>query len=638
MLQKPLFFISCIIVFLSGCDNWLKNQLDDINTTPSNFLLYDLELQGVEDLKILGELDASSKLKKIVFNKPSTEFALQKRIDEDRKLFLKILHKHGYFDARINVRIKENKNISLNKQKSKVKIIFKIKTYSQYIIKDISIEIDAQEKNSFNKNLDTIKITKLNKSSDLNLEDVQNARNNIILYFQKLGYPFVSTLNPVGHINSKDKNVRIIFPITLGPKTFFGKVNITGNKKIKSKFIQNRIQWIENDVYNQEKVNKTITELMKTQIISQVKIQPTKQIVDKSVNQKTAISSSPIEIEVEETPMKSISLGARYSTSTSFGGQILWDHKNLFGAGESLELSARNSVREQIIQAYLKIPDFLHPNYTLNLRQQYVKERTRSYKSKVIGSYIDISYKFTKYLRLVLGLIYETIKTRSFAKELKSHKFSVQQYGLNSGFLVDYSNDALNPTKGFKLSSNVKPYWSRNDKNSNIIDWTSQGSIYLPIMQDQFKGTNFVIASNIKVGMILMKDFKNEAVPNRRFYSGGPNSIRSYGYQKIGPLDTNGIPIGGRSLTEWIVEMRSQFTDKIGGVAFFEAGTVMKKGSPILTGTDTLYGTGLGLRYFSSLGPVRCDVGFPLKKRRIPGNSKPIDSAFQVVISIGQSF
>ncbi|MBA4249362.1 MAG: hypothetical protein C0440_02060 [Candidatus Pelagibacter sp.] len=629
----------CVVTILSGCDNWLKNQLDDTDPTGSNPLLYDVTLQGIEDSKILDELNSASKLKKIVFNKPSTEFALQKRIDSDKNLFLKILHKYGYFDAQINIKIAENKKSNNTKQKAKVRIIFQIKTYSKYIIKDISIEMSIQEKEGFNKNLDSITITRLNKSTDLNLEEIQNARSNIILYFQKLGYPFVSTHNPIGYINSKDKNVRIIFPIKLGPKTFFGKVNITGNKKIKKQFIMNRIQWIENDLYNQEKVNNTITELMKTQIISQVKIQPSEPIKDNSDSADTTRISSPhIEIEVEETPMKSVSIGARYSTSTSFGGQLMWNHKNLFGAGESLELSARNAIREQIIQTSLKIPDFMHPNYTLNLRQQYVKEKTRSYKAKVIGSYLDITYKFTKNLRLILGIIYETIKTRSFAEELKTHKFSVQHYGLNSGFSADYSNDALNPTKGFKLSSNIKPYWSRNDKSSNIIDWTSQGSIYLPIIQNQFKNTNFVIASNLKVGMILMKDFKNEAVPNRRFYSGGPNSIRSYGYQKIGPLDINGVPIGGRSLTEWIVEMRSQFTDTVGAVAFFEAGTVMKKGSPILTGTDTMYGTGLGLRYFSSMGPVRCDVGFPLKRRRIPGNSRPIDSAFQVVISIGQSF
>lgn len=626
-------FILLSLVLLSACSNWLRYQENKSLSSESNTLLYNVSIKGIDNQNILDELNSASKLKKIIFNKPSTEFALQKRIEADKKLFLRILYKYGYFDAKINVKIKEkNQN-----DKNRLKISFKITPYTKYVIKDISIEMQHTDIKDIGIKLDCIKITRLGRSKDLNLEEVQNARNNILLYFQNLGYPFVQTLNPIGHINSKDKNVKIIFPIKLGPKTKFGKIKISGNKQVKSQFILNRIQWKENDVYSQEKVNETINELMKSQIISQVKIQPEK-VIESSSPTYVNNTPSPINIEVEEPPMKSISLGARYSTSTSFGGQVLWNHKNLFGSGESLEISARSAVRERIAQVALTLPDFLNPNYSLHLRQQYFKERTRSYKTHVIGSYIDISYKFSKNIRLILGTIYESIKTQSFSEDLKNQKFDVQQYGINSGFFTDYSNDSLNPTKGFKLSSTIKPYWSHKDKSSNAIDWTSQCSIYLPIIQDQFENTLFVVASNLKVGMIMMKDFKNEAVPNRRFYSGGPNSIRSYGYQKIGPMDKNGIPLGGRSLTEWTVELRSQFTERVGAVTFFEAGTVMKKGSPILSGTETLYGTGVGFRYFSSMGPVRLDVGFPLKKRRIPGNKKPIDSPFQIVISVGQAF
>lgn len=628
-------YIFIFSFLLSGCENWL-HHVSNIDLKPdTNALLYKISIEGVEESVVLDELYSASKLKKVVFNKPSTQFALQKRIEADKILFLKILHKHGYFDSKIDVKIKDSKTSS--NKKNRLKITFKIKTYSKYTIDDISIEISQKERDAVLKNLDSIKITKLSQSKELNLEEVQNARNHVLLYFQNLGYPFVQTLTPIGHILSREKKVKIIFPIRLGPKIRFGKIRISGNKKIKNEFILNRIQWRENDRYSQKKVNETISELMKTQIISQAKIYPEPPQAQNS-NSTITSHSTPIHVQVEEPPVRSISLGARYSTSTSFGGQVLWNHKNLFGGGESLEISARSAIRERIAQIALIFPDFINKNTSLHLRQQYLKEKTRSYKTNVLGSYIDINYKLSKHLKLILGFLYETIKTTSFSEDLKNFKFSVQQYGVNTGFVFDYANDFLNPTKGFKVSSILKPYWSHKDKNSNIIDWTSQGSIYLPIIQDQFENTQFVVASNLKVGMIIMKDFKNEAVPNRRFYSGGPNSIRSYGYQKIGPMDKNGIPLGGRSLTEWTIELRSQFTDKIGAVAFFEAGTVMKNGSPILTGAESLYGAGLGLRYFSGMGPIRFDLGFPLKRRSIPGNTKPLDAPFQVVISIGQAF
>ena len=46
---------------------------------------------------------------------------------------------------------------------------------------------------------------------------------------------------------------------------------------------------------------------------------------------------------------------------------------------------------------------------------------------------------------------------------------------------------------------------------------------------------------------------------------------------------------------------------------------------------DFQWGAGLGLRYFTPIGPVRLDVAVPLEK-------KSDDRGYQIYISIGQSF
>ena len=95
---------------------------------------------------------------------------------------------------------------------------------------------------------------------------------------------------------------------------------------------------------------------------------------------------------------------------------------------------------------------------------------------------------------------------------------------------------------------------------------------------------------------------------DERFYSGGGGSVRGIGYQLAGPLDKDDEPLGGRSLAEFSVELRTRFTDSIGGVVFLDGGSVFDNVFPDFDEPLRL-GTGAGLRYITPIGPLRFDVG-----------------------------
>ena len=64
---------------------------------------------------------------------------------------------------------------------------------------------------------------------------------------------------------------------------------------------------------------------------------------------------------------------------------------------------------------------------------------------------------------------------------------------------------------------------------------------------------------------------------------------------------------------------------------FIEAGNVYD-GELSQFGSDLRYGAGLGVRYYTAIGPLRLDVGVPLSRRH------EIDDAVQIYVSIGQAF
>jgi translocation and assembly module TamA len=106
--------------------------------------------------------------------------------------------------------------------------------------------------------------------------------------------------------------------------------------------------------------------------------------------------------------------------------------------------------------------------------------------------------------------------------------------------------------------------------------------------------------------------------------------VRGFGYQLAGALDDDNNPIGGRSLLELSGEVRVRLTETIGVVAFVDAGSDFSSSVPNFN-EPLRVGVGPGLRYFSPIGPVRLDVGFPINKR-------DSDDAFQLYVSLGQAF
>ena len=121
----------------------------------------------------------------------------------------------------------------------------------------------------------------------------------------------------------------------------------------------------------------------------------------------------------------------------------------------------------------------------------------------------------------------------------------------------------------------------------------------------------YILAGRVGFGSIVGPDL-DEIPANRRFYAGGGGSVRGYEYQSLSPLGPFGEPIGGRSLLEGSIEARMKVTDVIGIVPFIDAGTAFESSYPDFDERIRV-SAGLGLRYYTGIGPIRVDVGVPAR-------------------------
>jgi translocation and assembly module TamA len=120
-----------------------------------------------------------------------------------------------------------------------------------------------------------------------------------------------------------------------------------------------------------------------------------------------------------------------------------------------------------------------------------------------------------------------------------------------------------------------------------------------------------------------------ELPPDQRFYAGGSATVRGFRYQSIGPRFPDGTPIGGTAIDAGTVELRQRLVGNFGMAAFVDAGQVSAGNRPF-AGTVRV-GIGLGIRYYTPIGPIRLDAAAPVDRR--PGGD-----AFEVYIGLGEAF
>ena len=92
--------------------------------------------------------------------------------------------------------------------------------------------------------------------------------------------------------------------------------------------------------------------------------------------------------------------------------------------------------------------------------------------------------------------------------------------------------------------------------------------------------------------------------PSLRFYAGGDQSVRGYGYKKISPADDEGNLVGGKNLLTYSLEVERSLYDQWSGAVFYDSGMV----SDTLAGSTIHSGAGVGLRWNGIFGQIRLDL------------------------------
>ena len=131
---------------------------------------------------------------------------------------------------------------------------------------------------------------------------------------------------------------------------------------------------------------------------------------------------------------------------------------------------------------------------------------------------------------------------------------------------------------------------------------------------------DLVFRNSVEFGQLF--ETSDRPVPNaERYFLGGPNNLKGYEFFSVGPYRIssagNRVPLGGTVQMLGLFELEYPLIKEAGlkTVAFYDAGNSFAKfpmgDEPFTLRTDA----GFGLRWFSPIGPLRFEWGFPIERR-----------------------
>lgn len=462
--------------------------------------------------------------------------------------------------------------------------------------------------------------------ADEMLKAVEEIPSNLRL----TGYPLAKITQSVYSLDKPKRQLNANITVNTGPPAYMGDIVIHGDKSVSETYLRRLVPWQPGkEPWDGQLVEDYANHLRSLGLFRSVEVKPVKaDMASKSGNKKGAIVL-PVDVVLAEGYQRSISFSARYDSDTGLGVESQWEHRNIFHSGDKLQLNGMLSQEESGIKAHFEKPAFLDRDNTILADAAALWENTDAYQQQSVKGQLGINRHLARHWWGGLSMFAE-------GGNLKDNEHDYHAYGVISprgGLRYDGRNNKLNPSSGTEMELKFEPFSGYYEQSFGAFAGSvSLAGYYAPLGKkpDGKIDDAIVLAARVEGGGMPGASSLRSIPSSLRYYTGGAGSVRGYTYQSIGPRDSEGDPLGGRSYQVVNLESRFMVTENIGIVPFLDGGMVYRDELPQIFG-DMDWGVGLGLRYYTPIGPVRLDVATPL--HRIDD-----DPPVQFYISIGQSF
>lgn len=421
-------------------------------------------------------------------------------------------------------------------------------------------------------------------------------------------------------VDHADRTMTVALSVEPGPRVTIGRVAVEGLARVDRDFATWLVAARGGRPYSPAELERMRRDLLDLGAFATVRA--------RLAPEPNLDGTADVTLEAVERPPRRIEFGGAYATSEGASLRAGWQHRNLFGRAERLRFDAEVSgllERGFGDLGYRLDGRFARPHFgargqTLRLDAGALRERTDAYDRIAVTGGAAIERRLSDRLSGSLGLAFERSRVEQ-AGEATIDTF----VGLPATLTWEDAGNPLDSVRGTRARLDLTPYPALLGSTLAYTSLRASGSGYL----DLAGNGRSVLAARL-IAAAAFGQSRDGLPADRRVYAGGSGTVRGFAYQSIGPR-ADGRPLGGTTMLAGGIEFRQRIGESWGAVGFVDAGGVGEERAPDLP-SRLAVGAGVGVRYYTAVGPVRVDVAVPLSGKRSG------DAGWQLYLGLGQAF
>ena len=507
--------------------------------------------------------------------------------------------------------------ITISEDRRWVFITVKINEGPEFQINSILFYGDSMFSDS-----DLREMTKLKEGQVYSEEKLRVDIKTLTEAYQDKGYAFANVLRTLEIVPGENK-IDLTFSFEKGKLAHFGHINIKGNHKTRDKVIRRELIIKEGGKFSGTDLR------VSRENVNRLGFFEPGSVVFNTVSRPNRDDIIDIEITVKERNTGQVSLGAGYSTATGAFLQASVAQNNFLGRGQNLSLSLSLSKVNKTYNLGFTEPYLYDTRWTAGgdvYSQNNNASTSLSYKRQ--GFDLRLGYPIFDYTRLFGTYKFEDTSINSVNDPTIDENL---ENGLASMIRIssirDLRNNSFEPSAGYYLS--VSSEYAGLGGVKKWFKFELDTRYFYRVWGD------LVFRSRLYASRIYEVD--DRPIPRtEKFTLGGARNLRGYPFEGIGPkleVETDAGSViynkGGEFAAYTSLELEHPLAREAGlkWVVFFDAGDAGD-----IDKYKLYMDYGFGLRWFSPIGVLRFEWGFPIN----PDDSVVSDSQF--FFDIGQLF